>query len=60
MKRREFLKRLEREGCFLLRSGGRHDIYCNPRNGRKQPVPRHTEIENILAKHIRRQLGLED
>jgi len=59
MKRRQFVRRLRKEGCILLRSGSRHDIYVNPRTGQKQPVPRHTEIDNTLAKHIRKYLGLD-
>jgi len=59
MKRRELIRQLVREGCVLLRSGGRHDIWLNPKTGQKQPVPRHAEIENDLAKHIRKYLGLE-
>lgn len=59
MKRREFVRKLLKEGCELLRSGSRHDIYVNPMTGQKQPVPCHTEIDNILAKHIRKNLGLE-
>lgn len=59
MKRKEFVRRLLEDGCQLLRPGSRHDIYVNKKNGLKQPVPRHSEIDNILAKHIRRQLGLE-
>ena len=27
MKRREFIRQLVRDGCVLLRSGSRHDIY---------------------------------
>ena len=59
MKRAEFVRRLVKDGCVLLRAGARHDIYLNPSNGKKQPVPRHTEIDNALAKHIRKQLRLE-
>lgn len=58
MKRSQFVRQLKRDGCVLLRSGARHDIYLNPKTGLKQPVPRHTEIENVLAKHIRKHLGL--
>ena len=58
MKRKEFDRQLIRDGCVLLRSGSRHDIYLNPRTGQKQPVPRHAEIENDLARHIRKHLGL--
>ena len=59
MKRKEFVRKLNKEGCVLLRTGANHDIYLNPVNGKKQPVPRHTELDNALAKHIRKQLGLE-
>ncbi len=59
MKRKEFIKQLLKDGCILHRTGARHDIYMNPANGKKQPVPRHIEIENELVKHIRKQLGLK-
>lgn len=58
MKRTELVRQLEQQGCRLHRHGGRHDIYINPTTGQKQPVPRHSEIDNALAKHIRRYLGL--
>ena len=58
MKRRDLLRKLQREGCVLLRSGGNHDIYLNPRSGKKQPIPRHTEIDEHLARHILRYLEL--
>jgi len=59
MKRKEFIRQLKKDGCILLRFGARHDIYLNPSTGKKQPVPRHTEIDNSLVKHIRKYLGLE-
>jgi len=58
MKRKELIKYLESKGCYLLRHGGRHDIYINPGNSLKQPVPRHSEINDNLAKHIKKYLGL--
>jgi hypothetical protein len=58
VKRREFIRQLLREGCILLRHGARHDIYFNPATGKKQPVPRHTEIDDALGRHIRKFLGL--
>ena len=60
MKRGELVRLLEKSGCCLDREGGRHSIYLNPATGKKAPVPRHMEIDNKLAKKIRRQLGLED
>ena len=59
MNRKGFIRQLKKDGCVLLRSGARHDIYINPSTGNKQPIPRHTEIDNNLAKHIRKHLGLK-
>jgi predicted RNA binding protein YcfA (HicA-like mRNA interferase family) len=56
MKRRDLVKRLESMGCVLLRHGGRHDWYHNSKTKMSQPVPRHTEINEHLAKHIIRKL----
>ncbi len=39
-------------GCLLIRHGGRHDWYQNPRTKVSQPVPRHREINERLANHI--------
>jgi predicted RNA binding protein YcfA (HicA-like mRNA interferase family) len=56
MKRKDLIKRLSSFGCVLLRHGNRHDLYGNPKTGKKQPVPRHNEIDEILAKHIIKEL----
>ena len=56
MKRQELIRRLEETGCVLVRHGGRHDWYRNPRTRNAQPVPRHREINENLAKHILKQL----
>ena len=59
MKRKELIKHLrDKEMLYLLRHGSRHDIYFNPNNGLKQPVPRHSEIDDRLATHIKKNLGL--
>ena len=60
MKRRDLVEILQRAGCGLLRHGGRHDIYHNPRSGRSQPVPRHREINEKLARKIIRDLTTSD
>lgn len=57
MKRRELVDRLEATGCVLIRHGGKHDWYQNPRTGMAQPVPRHTEIKEHLARHILKKLA---
>jgi mRNA interferase HicA len=59
MKRSELIRQLTDGGCVLHRHGSRHDIYLNPANGKKQPVPRHTEVDDTLARHIKRQLGVK-
>ena len=59
MKRSELLEQLKKEGCVLLRNGSRHEIYINPKTGQKQPIPRHSEIDNTLAKHIKKYLGID-
>jgi len=56
VKRVELIKQLEAMGCILLRNGGRHDWYHNPDTMVSQPVPRHREIKDTLAKHILKML----
>jgi mRNA interferase HicA len=58
MKRGELIRQLAEAGCVLHRHGSRHDIYLNPANGKKQPVPRHNEVDDTLAKHIKKNLGV--
>ena len=58
MKRRQLIRELIKAGCYLKRPGKKHDIYTNPKNGRKAPIPRHPEIKDSLCELIRKQLGL--
>lgn len=51
MKRRDLIKQIEKMGCILIRHGGKHDWYQNPKTKVLQPVPRHNEIKEYLAKH---------
>jgi len=57
MKRRDLLRRLNDEGCVLVRSRGGHDIYRNVITGKTDAVPRHSEINELLAKAILRRLA---
>ena len=57
MNRRELIKRLEALGCTLVRHGARHDWYTNANTRQSQPVPRHNEINEHLAKSIIKRLG---
>jgi mRNA interferase HicA len=56
MKRKELIKIITASGCVLVKHGGKHDLYKNPETGAKQPVPRHAEIDEQLAKHILKEL----
>lgn len=59
MKRKEFIRELVKAGCYIKRHGDNHDIYMNPRTGRKAPIPRHVEIKESFCELIRKQLGLK-
>ncbi len=56
MKRRDLIKKIESMGCLFIRHGGKHDWYQNPKTKVTQPVPRHREINEQLAKHILKML----
>ena len=56
MKRKELIKLLSNAGCIIVKHGGRHDLYKNTATGKKQPIPRHAEIDENLAKHILKKL----
>lgn len=57
MKRKDLIKLFEKNGWWLLRSGGNHDIYTNGQQ--LEPIPRHKEIKENLAKAIIRRQGLK-
>ena len=52
MKRRDLIRELEAAGCVFVRHGGKHDWYRNPITLVSQPVPRHNEIKEYLARYI--------
>jgi predicted RNA binding protein YcfA (HicA-like mRNA interferase family) len=59
MKRRELIRHLERFGCVLVREGAKHSRYINLADPRRtSTVPRHTEIDDLLARKICHQLGV--
>jgi len=60
MKRRALLKHLRRNGCYLKQEGGSHSLWCNPRTGWIEAVPRHTEVANRLAHKVCKQLSIPD
>jgi predicted RNA binding protein YcfA (HicA-like mRNA interferase family) len=58
MKRVDLVRHLKAQGCILLREGGNHTIFVNPRNNQVSAVPRHREINDFLARKICRDLGV--
>ncbi|MEK7192446.1 MAG: type II toxin-antitoxin system HicA family toxin [Patescibacteria group bacterium] len=58
MKRHSFLKHLAKHKCFLFREGKKHSVFYNPSNDRVSTVPRHREIDNLLANKICKDLDI--
>lgn len=58
MKRVELLKLLRQHGCELLREGGNHSWWINSKSNSRSAIPRHTEIVDMLAKKICKDLGV--
>jgi len=57
VKQRDLIKKIEDMGCVFIRHGGRHDWYQNPETKVSQPIPRHREINEMLARHIIKKLS---
>jgi len=60
MKRRDLLAHLTSHGCSLLREGARHSWWQNQRLNTRSAVPRHSEIDNHLARKICKDLGVPE
>lgn len=60
MKRHELVRHLEAHGCYLLREGRRHSVFVNPAVNSTSAVPRHTEINEFLARKICRDLQVPE
>jgi mRNA interferase HicA len=59
MKRKKLLQHLRRYGCEQLREGARHSWWHNAKQAKRTAVPRHSEINDILAKKICKDLGVD-
>jgi HicA-like toxin of HicAB toxin-antitoxin system len=59
VKRVDLIKKIKALRCVLIRHGAKHDWYRNPRTGVSQPVPRHRDVDNNLARHILKLLSEE-
>lgn len=57
MKRRDLIKKLEAAGFVFKKHGGNHDTY--KRGTDTEQIPRHNEINEILAKRILKKWGID-
>lgn len=58
MKRKELLRYFSKHHCEFLREGKRHSWWINIHLNKRSSVPRHTEINDILARKICKDLGI--
>jgi mRNA interferase HicA len=58
MKRIDFIKHLERQGCEFLREGSNHTVYVSRKAKRVSTIPRHREIYDNLCRKICKDLGI--
>lgn len=57
MKARDLIKLLEKNGWTFCEHGGNHDIYI--KDNKKEMIPRHKEINEMLAKSIIKRNNLK-
>lgn len=57
MKSKDLIKLLEQNGWQLERHGGNHDVYR--KGSLRETIPRHKEIDEMLAKAIIKRRGLK-
>jgi mRNA interferase HicA len=60
LKRRDLVRHLEAHGCELLREGANHSVYVNRSARKTSTVPRHREINDLLARKIYRDLEVPE
>lgn len=61
MKVNELIRLLRESGAILIRHGGNHDWWENPKNGKRFAVPRHgsQEVPTGTLKSIKAKAGLK-
>ncbi|MDR2951860.1 MAG: type II toxin-antitoxin system HicA family toxin [Treponema sp.] len=57
MKRLDLVRIIEQNGAVFIRHGSDHDWFKNLNTGISEPVPRHREIKEVLAKKIIKRLS---
>jgi mRNA interferase HicA len=60
MKRNALIRHLSKQGCELVREGGRHSIWKNRSSDKMTAVPRHTEIKELMVRKICADLGIAE
>jgi len=58
VKRQKLISHLTANGCVLVREGAKHSWWGNPANNKRSAVPRHSEINDFLARKICRDLEI--
>jgi len=59
MKRADLERRLRFAGCYLKREGNSHSIWINPKTGVTETIPRHTDVKELLARKILKNMNAE-
>jgi hypothetical protein len=52
LKRQKLLKEIIKKGAVFVRNGAKHDIYENQQKRTSIQVPRHNDINELVAKAI--------
>jgi mRNA interferase HicA len=60
MKRIDFIRHLEANGCEFFREGSKHTVYVNRSKRTSSTVPRHREVNEYLTRKICRDLQIPD
>lgn len=58
MKRKDLIKYLLKNDCVFLREGAKHSVFFNPLMKKSSTISRHSEIDDLLARKICRDLGV--
>ncbi len=60
MRTNELLKKLKKNGCYLIRHGSNHDIWYSSKTNKQFAIPRHKdEVKVGTLKNIMRDAGIE-
>ena len=57
MKYNQLFAELTAAGCYVLRHGANHDIWCNPKTGNKFALSRHGKQEVPTGMERKARLG---